>query len=293
MGNAFHDDMIEALAALRAPSQPLPPGACDVHAHVFGPFERFPLPPAPRYKPPLSPYENYIAMLDKVGTSNGVLVHAGAYGFDNSATIDALQRAKGRLKGVAVVAPDISDAELERLNSIGFCGVRFTEMGAPAGPGVLLFSDLQKMAPRLKAIGWHAQVWGKCDIIAANSAMLRGLKIPVVFDHMGQFEAARGLADASFRSLVDLLKDGSFWLKVTAFRNSQALPEMADVRPFHEALVKAAPDRLVWGSDWPFIGMGDRMPNVGHLLDVLRNWTGDETAFNKILVANPRQLYGF
>jgi 2-pyrone-4,6-dicarboxylate lactonase len=293
MGNAFHDDMIEALANLRAPSQPLPPGSCDVHAHVFGPFDRFRLSAAPRYKPPLAPYEQYVEMLDRVGTSNGVLVHAGAYGFDNSATVDALERAKGRFKGVAVVPPDTTDSELERMNRLGFCGVRFTEMGAPPSPGVLGFEDLKRMAPRLKSIGWHAQVWAKCDVIAENSEMLRSLGIPVVFDHMGQFEVIRGLGDASFSTLVDLLEEGPFWLKVTAFRNSHALPDMADVRPFHEVVVKAAPDRLVWGSDWPFIGMGDRMPNAGHLLDLLRSWTGDETTFTKILVSNPRQLYGF
>jgi 2-pyrone-4,6-dicarboxylate lactonase len=216
MGNAFHDDMIEALANLRAPSQPLPPGSCDVHAHVFGPFDRFRLSAAPRYKPPLAPYEQYVEMLDRVGTSNGVLVHAGAYGFDNSATVDALERAKGRFKGVAVVPPDTTDSELERMNRLGFCGVRFTEMGAPPSPGVLGFEDLKRMAPRLKSIGWHAQVWAKCDVIAENSEMLRSLGIPVVFDHMGQFEVIRGLGDASFSTLVDLLEEGPFWLKVTA-----------------------------------------------------------------------------
>jgi predicted TIM-barrel fold metal-dependent hydrolase len=293
--NAFHADMKEALAILRPPSKPLPAGACDVHAHVFGPFDKFPLVAERRYDPPLSPYEEYIAMLDRVGTSNGVLVHAGAHGYDNSATLDALARAKGRLRGIAVVPPETGDATFEQMNHAGMRGIRFTEMGQPAAPltpGMLGFAELKKMAPRLKELGWHAQIWAKGDVIAENAAMLRSLNIPVVFDHMGQFDVTRGPADKNFQTLIGLLKEGGFWLKVTAFRNSQALPDMADVRPFHEALVAAAPDRLVWGSDWPFIGMGGQLPNVGHLLDTLAQWSG-EAAFRRILVDNPRALYGF
>jgi predicted TIM-barrel fold metal-dependent hydrolase len=296
VSKVFHDDMREALSTLRAPTQSLPPGSCDCHAHVFGPFSRFPLVPVPAYTPPLAPFEDYVAMLDRVGTTNGVLVHAGACGYDNSAMLDALKRSQGRLRGVAVPAPNVSDAELERMHELGVRGIRFSGIinasGKPAD-GFLGLAELISFAPRLRTFGWHAQIWMKCEAIAENAAMLRDLNVPVVFDHMGQFEAKKGASDPSFRTLVDLLSEGQFWLKTTAFRNSQYLPEMEDVRPFHETLLAHAPKRLVWGSDWPFIGMGERMPNVGHLLDILRNWTADDARFRDILVTNPRALYGF
>lgn len=296
MVDVFHDDMNEAMAELRPPSVPLPPGACDCHAHISGPFDRFPLVAGARFRAPLAPFEQYIAMLDRVGTTNAVLVQASSSGYDQRGLVDALSRAKGRLKGVAVVAPTISDAELADLDRAGVRGVRFSEVGHPPGsppPGFLGFAELKTMAPRLKEIGWHAQVWTSCATLAENAAMLRGLRIPVVIDHLAMIDVSRGLADAAFQSLIRLLQEKDFWLKVTAFRNSKALPDMADVRPFHQALVSKAPDRLVWGSDWPFIGMGGRIPNVGQLLDVLRTWTGDDGAFQKIMVGNPRRLYGF
>jgi predicted TIM-barrel fold metal-dependent hydrolase len=296
MVDVFHDDMVEALANLRPPLLPLPPGSCDVHAHVSGPFDKFPLVAGAPYRTPLSPFDEYIAMLDRVGTTNGVLIQPSACGYDNRGMIDALGRAPERLKGVAVVAPNVSDNELAELNRLGVRGIRFSEVGHPRGappPGFLGFTELEKLAPRIREIGWHAQVWTASHIIAENAGMLRSLRIPIVIDHMGLFDVRRGVTDPIFETLVSLLKEGSFWLKVTAFRNSQALPDMEDVRPFHEALVKGAPNRLVWGSDWPFIGMGGRIPNVGQLLDLLRQWTGDEVAFRKIMVENPRQLYGF
>jgi predicted TIM-barrel fold metal-dependent hydrolase len=295
MSPQFHDDMSEALKALRPPTQPLPAGACDTHAHVFGPFDRFALSPNAPYRPPLAPFEEYIEMLDRVGMTNAVVVHAGAYGYDNSALLDALARGKGRLRGIAVVSPDITDSKLADMNQRGVRGLRFTEMGGPSPPppGVLGFAELKRLAPRLKELGWHAQVWTKGDVIAENAAMLKSLSIPIVFDHMGQFDVTRGVADASFQALIGLLQSGTFWLKVVAFRNSRSLPDMGDVRPFHEVLVNSCPDRLIWGSDWPFIGMGDRLPNVGHLADVLQAWTADATVFRKVLVDNPRKLYEF
>jgi 2-pyrone-4,6-dicarboxylate lactonase len=292
----FHDDMTEALAALRPPSQPLPDGACDTHVHVFGPFDRFPLAAERRYTPPVASYEDYIAMLDRVGMAHGVLVHGGAHGYDNGAMLNALTRGGGRLRGIAVVAPNVTDAELDAMHAVGVRGIRFTEMGGPPGappPGVLGLAELEALAPRLRKRGWHAQLWAKSGFIVANAERLRALGLPVVFDHMGQFDVALGVTDPAFQALLGLMGQGPFWLKLTALRVSQSLPDMQDVRPYHEALAKAAPDRLIWGSDWPFIGLGDRLPNVGHLLDTVSAWTADRSVFRNILVSNPRTLYGF
>jgi predicted TIM-barrel fold metal-dependent hydrolase len=296
MGDVFHEDMSAARRELRAPSLPLPAGAYDVHAHVAGPFDRFPMVANAPYRLPLSPYEDYESMLDIVGMAKGVLIQASACGYDNSGLLDALERGNGRLRGVGVVSASISDRELSELDRRGVRGLRFSEVGHPVGappPGFLGFAELRRLAPRLKAMGWHAQIWTKCSIIAENAEMFKGLRIPIVFDHFGFIDVSQGTDHGDFRSLVSLLNEGDFWLKTTAFRNSNTLPDMADVRPFHEALVRDVPDRLLWGSDWPFIGMGGNIPNTGHLLDLLREWTADDAIFEKILVTNPRQLYGF
>lgn len=296
MADVFHENMIEALRDLRPPSRPLPAGAYDVHAHVAGPFDRFPTLKDAPYKLPLSPYAEYKHMHAVAGLAKGVVIQPTACGYDNSGLLDALERGAGRLRGIAVVDVATSAGVLADMDRRGIRGIRFSEVGHPIGappPGFLGFAELRRLAPQLKALGWHAQVWASCDNIVRHAEMLGGLGVPVVFDHMGLFDVRLGVDHAHFHTLVSLLQQGPFWLKTTAFRNSYALPNMEDVRPFHETLVKAVPGRLVWGSDWPFVGMGSRIPNVGHLLDLLRDWTADDEVFEKILVSNPRALYGF
>ena len=276
----------------------LPTGACDCHAHVFGPFDQYPLSEARTYTPPDAPKEDYLAMLDATGFSRGILVHGGANGWDQSATLDAIASAPERLRGVSVVPLATTDAELERLHTGGIRAVRFTETGGPTAgqniEGRLNLADLWSYAPRLKALGWHAQIWANCGEIADNARRLRGLGIPVVIDHMGYFDVARGVDDASFQTLLALVADGTAWVKMTMFRNSKAAPDYVDVRPFHDALVKANSERLLWGSDWPFLGMkGENRPSTEGLLAKLAEWLPYEDLQKQVLVSNPVQLYGF
>lgn len=293
MSSPMHADMKEALANLQAPQTPLPAGAWDCHAHVFGPFDSFPLVEGAPYRPPLAPFEDYIDMLDRVGFAHGVIVHAGANGFDNSGMLDALARANGRLRGIAVIPVDTPDATLQHMHDLGVRGVRFTAVNQMAGAstGVLNLADLERLAPRLRELGWHAQLWAKSDIILENAALLRSLGIAVVLDHMGSFDVSLGVDDKAFQAVLGLVSDGIAWIKTTAFRNSRQYPQIDDVRPFHQALVRSAPGRLLWGSDWPFIGMGDRLPQVADLLAKMREWTSDDAAYRRILVANPAELY--
>jgi predicted TIM-barrel fold metal-dependent hydrolase len=279
------------------PSNPLPAFACDTHAHVFGPYERFPLAPDRRYTPPLAPFEEYVAMLNRVGFERGVLVHASANGFDCSATLDALARAGGQLRGIVVVPPQTSDTVLESMHAQGVRGIRFTETAASvAGPpstGTLTLKDLIDWGPRLAELGWHAQIWANCDrFVEAAPALLR-MNIPLVLDHMGYFNAALGVAEQGFQSLLRLLGSGRVWVKLTAIRNSRRAPLYDDLRPFHEALVREAPDRLIWGSDWPYINMNDDPPDVGALVNLLDTWLDDDVSRMKIFVTNPASLYGF
>jgi 2-pyrone-4,6-dicarboxylate lactonase len=281
---------------VRKPSRMLPALACDTHAHVFGPYDRFPLAAERRYTPPLAPFEDYLAMLDLVGLSRGVVVHAAANGFDCRGTLDALARAPQRLRGIVVVPVQTPDGELDAMNGGGVRGVRFTEIAAPTTPmpaGTLTLADLADWGPRLGELGWHAQIWANCQrFVDAAPALLRQ-DLPLVLDHMGYFNGASAVSDPAFQSLLNLLESGQIWVKLPVIRNSSRSPQYADVRPFHDALLRAAPDRLLWGSDWPYIGLNNDPPNVGALLDLFDLWVNDDALREKILVANPAALYGF
>jgi len=275
------------------PKTPLPAGAWDCHAHVFGPFERFPLRAERRYEPPLAPAEDYLEMLDTVGFHLGVIVHASAKGFDMANVADALARRSDRLVGVAVPAPDADDAAYAALHDQGFRAVRFTESGRHAGRsyGTLYFDDLERLAPRLREMGWHAQIWGRCDLVMAQRPALESYGIPLVFDHLAYVETVKGVRDDAFRSFLDWLSADDIYVKTTPIRVSKNAPAYPEARPFYEALLKAAPDRLLFGSDWPYLSLDDNPPDVGHLVDLLDLWTGDDVLRRKIFVDNPESLY--
>ncbi|MFL9926348.1 amidohydrolase family protein [Herbaspirillum lusitanum] len=277
-----------------APAIPLPAGAWDSHAHIFGPFDRYPLLEPRRYEPPLAPMADYIEMLDKVGFERGVLVHSSASGFDNSLTRDGIVFSAGRVPGIAVVPLTVSDAELEALRNQGFQGLRFTINGPRSQlfPGSLDFNDLRAFAPRLKALGMHAQIWAKAEYLVVAAAELATYGIPLVLDHMGYFEVDKGIDDPLFASLLAMVKDGDFWVKMTPVRLTKADPTYEIVRPFHDRLMQAIPDRVLFGSDWPYISMDAAPPDVGKMVDMFDRWTPDPGLRQKIFVDNPRALYG-
>jgi 2-pyrone-4,6-dicarboxylate lactonase len=277
-----------------APKQALPPGAWDSHAHVFGPFDRYPLLERRRYHPPLGAASDYLAMLDAVGFGHGVLVHASAYGYDNRCTADALAAARMRLTGVCVVDPQIKDADLEQLHAEGFRAIRFTATGPRAMeyPGSIHMKALEALAPRIKALGWHAQVWGSCQEIVDARAQLTEYDFPVVFDHMGYFDIEAGVGGAVFQEFLALLSHANLWAKACPIRLGRAGPDYREVRPFHDALIRAIPDRLVFGTDWPFISLDKRFPDPGQLVDLFDAWTGDAALRQAVFVDNPARLYG-
>jgi predicted TIM-barrel fold metal-dependent hydrolase len=275
------------------PKKPLPAGAWDCHAHVFGPFDRFPLIPDRRHEPPLATAEDYLAMLDGAGFERGVLVHGSAKGFNPANVADALARRPDRLTGVAVVPATTSDAAFAKLHDAGFRGLRFTEAGrhVKGQPGTLYFEDLEKLAPRLREMGWHADIWGRCDLVMPHARAIAGYGIPVIFDHLANPVAANGAGDPVFRSLLDWLAGGDFWVKSTAIRVSRTPPDYAEVRPFHEAILERIPDRFVFGSDWPYISLDDDPPDVGRLIDLMDRWVDDDALRQRIFVDNPRAFY--
>lgn len=243
------------------PSKSPPSGSCDTHAHVFGPYDVFPFVTPPSYPPPLAPFELYSAMLARVGIDRGVLVQPAPYGTDNRALTDALRRGKGKTRGIAVVTESVSDRELAALQEAGVRGLRFNEMidSGTGGrfEGSVGVDQLRRLAPRMKELDWHAQVWARCDDAASLAREITQLGIPVVFEHMASFRVEQGTRDPKFREILALLTEGRIWLKLSVCRSSKAYPNYEDVRPFHDALIDANPGRLLWASDWPFVRISD------------------------------------
>ncbi len=284
---------LSVIGVCSPPQKPLPPGAWDCHSHVFGPFNRFPPVSPRRYDPPLSTGEQYLAMLDMVGFEHGVIVHPSAYAYDNGCTTAALSLAPQRLHGTCVVEPDCRDAELERLHAAGFRAIRFTMTGARARTytGSLDFDDLKNLAPRMRALGWHVQVWANCAEIVSAAGLLAGCGMPVVFDHMGYFDIASGTGDTVFRRYLALLQDHDFWVKCTPIRLTKTDPTFDLVRPFHDLLLQTVPDCMLFGSDWPYLALDANRPDTGRQVDLFDTWTADETLRRKVFVENPARLY--
>ena len=277
-----------------APQQPLPPGACDSHAHVFGPYERFPLAHASSYAPPLAPAALHRQMLATIGAERGVLVQPAPYGLDASALLAAIAGSGGRLRGIAVADEHTSEADLQVLHDGGVRGLRFVEVRAPDGTpyaGSVGVDQLLAMAPAMRKIGLHAQLWAPIDSYAELLPKLRTAGVDVVLDHMACIKTERGVDDPAFQAVLTAVRDGGVWVKLTLCRVSTQAPDYADARPFHDALVAAAPTQLLWGSDWPYVRMGDNSPDVGVLLDQFYDWVPDAATRAQILVANPAALY--
>jgi 2-pyrone-4,6-dicarboxylate lactonase len=286
----------QVIRGASSPAVPLPPYAWDTHAHVFGPFDRFPLAEDCRYQPPLATSDAHIFMLDAAGFTHGVLVHASANGFDNSAVLEAVQKNPSRLHAVAVVPEDVSDGELLRLHDAGVRGLRFTEngahVGAPSTSGTLGLAALRRLAPRLQELGWYAQIWAKCQFLVESQSWLANFTVPLVIDHMGGFDVTRGVKDQTFQSFLTLLDSGSIWVKLVPVRVSKLRwNDCEDVRSFHDALLEKAPNRMLWGSDWPYIAMDKDLPDVGRQIDLFDAWTSDAQIRKKVFVDNPLALY--
>ena len=292
--------MIPACPAPREPTPPRfppPPDACDTHAHVFGPAAQFPYAADRSYTPPDAPAAKYIAMLDRVGVARGVLVQGSAHGGDNAAMLDALARHPGRLRGVAVADTTVTPAELRRWHDIGVRGLRFNHFfrgGSLHYRGGVPLRAASALAPMMADLGWHLQLWIDVKDLPDIVPLLRQIGLPVVVDHMGRTDAIAGTGSPGFQDLLRYLGNGECWVKLSgAHRVSQRSPGYEDARPFHEALVRTNPERLVWGSDWPHPRMEGEMPDAGLLFELFRAWTPDAATRQRILVANPAKLYGF
>ncbi|WP_017233722.1 amidohydrolase [Pandoraea sp. B-6] len=277
------------LAEIDPPSFVVPFGAVDTHAHVVAASDAYPMVPERSYTPPPAPEDKYLAMLDATGMTYGVLVQISVYGTDNRYLLETLRRHPDRLRGIAVVSPDVTDAELEAMHAAGVRGLRINVLFG----GGIGFKAMETLAHRIKDLGWHMQFL--MDVSTLPDLMPRMTKLPVpgIVDHMGHTPVAQGLDAPGFSALRSLVRDHGYWVKLSgAYRISERFPTFDDVTPFAQALIEDAPDRMVWGSDWPHVSL-TRMPNTGALRNLLPLWAPDADTRRRILVDNPARLYGF
>jgi 2-pyrone-4,6-dicarboxylate lactonase len=287
------------VARPKAPRERPPPGAWDAHAHIFGPADKFPYTPGRGYTPPDAPVERYVALLDHLGCARGLLVQGNAHGFDNRVLLDALTRYPQRLRGVAITDTRIAPVTLREWHGLGMRGLRFhlfSQAGKPGyvrGVGLDVFDVFR---PTMRELGWVMQVFCDWRLMSEVAATLREIsrEMPVIVDHMLHIPAARGVNDPNFQALLKLVGEGHAHAKVSApYRLSGQFPDYPDVRPFHEALLRANPERLLWGTDWPHPSMeAEVMPDDGHLLDLFYHWTTSERTRRLILVETPKRLFG-
>jgi len=275
----------------RKPRARIPHGATDCHAHVIGPAWRYPFAANRSYTPPDALLPDYRHMLDTLGLSRAVLVQPSMHGDDNTVMMRAIaESADMDMRAVVVVPPDIERSKLVELHDLGARGVRINLIYAG---GNVDLGAAAHIAARIGEFGWHLQVLADVSAIPGLLPELSKLPVPVVFDHFGHMPADKGVADKGFAALVDMIKRGNTWVKISgACRLSGAGFPYRSLRPLCEALIAANPDRLVWGTDWPHTVTPD-MPNDGDLIDLLCDWLGDQALIEKILVGNPAALYGF
>ena len=274
----------------RKPVLAVPAGACDCHFHIFGPSAHYAFATERSYTPPDAPVEAYRRVMAALGLQRCIIVQPSVYGIDNACTLDAMGRLGAGCRGVAVIDETVGDGVLEEMHGAGIRGVRFNLLYK----GGVEVESMHAVAERIAPLGWHVQLHIDGRDLPELAGSLRALPVDFVLDHMGHVPAATGLDHPGNRTLLALLGEGRCWVKLSgAYRISSQAPDYADAEHLARSLIEAAPERLVWGSDWPHPAIDGPMPNDGDLLDLLGRWTGDAALRRRILVDNPVALYGF
>jgi D-galactarolactone isomerase len=268
-----------------------PPGSCDCHMHFYDTEDVYPLAPTAEFLPPPARVADYRALQARLGLQRVVVVQPSSYGADNRCTLDAVaELGPDVARAVVVVQPDATDDELQRLTDAGARGIRFHMLRA----GVLPWDVLEPMAARVGAFGWHVQLQLDGRELPGRLAMLERLPCRLVVDHVGKFLEPVAPEHEAFRCLLRLLESGRVWVKLSAPYETSRVgpPGYDDVSRLARALVAAAPERMVWASNWPHPGRKER-PDEAVLLDLLLDWAPDDAVRRRILVDNPADLYGF
>src|SRR5215813_14355463 len=288
-----HAQQVPNSTGTEPPKLKAPPNAADCHMHIYDPA-RFPMPPNPRVAPTNAAVPQYRLLQQRIGTTRVVVVQPRNYATDNRVTLDALAQLGPNARGVAVVTPAITDAELKQFHAGGIRGIRFSL--ADASSRAVTPDMVEPLAKRIADLGWHIQFNVDGEMIDEMAELLRRLPTPMVFDHLAHPPVAAGIAHSSHKIVRELIDKGRTWVKLSgAYSNSKiGPPSYPEATKIAQAFVKAAPERLVWGSDWPHPGLPDgNKPNDALLFDLLAEWAPDEATRHRILVENPETLYGF
>jgi predicted TIM-barrel fold metal-dependent hydrolase len=279
-------------AGTAAPRLKAPPNACDCHHHIYDAV-RFPQPAnATNPLQPNARVEEYRLLQRRLQTMRSVVVTPSAYDIDNRVTLDAIAQFGSRARGVAVVRPTVTDAELKMLASGGVRGIRFS-LTTPSTAATTI-EMIEPLSKRVAALGWHVQINMTAEQIAAAEALWNRLPSPIVFDHVGHISGPEGTRHPAYTVMRRLIDKGRTWVKlsVTYDNTTDGPPGYADIVMLGQSLVKAAPERLVWGSNWPHPNES-RKPDDALLFDLMTRWAPDEAIQRRILVENPALLYDF
>ena len=270
-----------------------PPLACDAHCHVFGPAERFPFAPGRAYTPPDSGVDDFVRLQNRLGLSRAVFVQASCHGSDNSAMVDAIRVGDGRFAGVAMIDPSFTEADLDELHEHQVRGIRFNFVAHLGGAPDL--DEFWELVRRVAVRDWHIVLHFDAADFATYRDVLDAMPVPYVIDHMARVPARDGVEQEPFQRLLErMATDERCWVKISCAERltDGKVSPFDDVVPFAQALIAAAPDRVLWGTDWPHPNV-EQMPDEGELLDLLAAFAPDEAVRNRILVDNPQVLYTF
>jgi predicted TIM-barrel fold metal-dependent hydrolase len=281
----------------------MPPGAIDCHNHIVGPQQKYPMATDRTYTPPEASVAQLRALRVETGATRNVIVQPSFYGFDNSCALDALKELGNSARGIAVVPQDVSDSELRRLSSLGVVGVRLNLATAGIRDPKTATDAINSFAPRFAPLGWHIQINTELPIVAAIASTVGSLKVPVVFDHMANLDAQKGAKQPGFGALVELVRAGNTYVKLSAPYNLSKRRDYADVIPLAKALITTRADRMLWGTNWPHPGtvrglpLGEITPyqkiNNPGLVRAFEQECPDATLRKMILVDTPTRLYRF
>ncbi len=283
---------LPARGVTSTPRRRMPPGGTDCHFHIIGPSERYPYIAERAYTPPDALVPHYQRMARTLGIERMVVVQPSVYGHDNRCTLEAVELLGRRnSRAIVVIDDSVPDAALKDMAKQGTVGIRVNTVLKGGTPP----AQIKSLAKRLAPLGWHIQVWCHDAQLLDIAPLLEGLPLPVVLDHMGGVRAKRGVESPEFQAMMRLLDAGNTYVKISGYRSSSAGYPYADVAPIARALIAAAPERCVWGTDWPHPSLfgTTHMPDDGELLNLLGDWEAKPELWQKILVDNPARLYGF
>jgi predicted TIM-barrel fold metal-dependent hydrolase len=298
------------LAKAAQPSTPvnfdIPAGACDCHTHIHGDPAKFPFFAGRVYTPELASPEEMSALHKALHIERVVIVTPSVYGPDNSATLFGIMARGATARGVAVIDDKTPESDLDAMNKQGFRGIRLNLATGGVNDPSVGRPRFSAAVDRVKARGWHVQLFTNLAMISAIKDLVAASPVPVVFDHFGGALAELGVDQPGFADLLELVKSGKAYVKISgAYRASKLGPDYADAAPLAKALIAANADRIIWGTDWPHPDSvtppGRQVTEVtplfqiddGRLLNQLPVWAPDAALRNKILVDNPTRLYGF